>query len=137
MTKLIVAGHVFTPEDNEYWTHKTNHDPHTFEQFKNNVYSILQKGYLFEDLIHSGGKNCCIPRINREGGEPVDGRHRAATAHALGASHMPVVIHTSDRYFDNGTRQLTEVVAMIEAFFDTSRWSDYKDSESYRLLSIR
>ena len=137
VAKLMVEGHVFTSEEDEYWTRKTNHEPHSYQSFKNNVYSILENGYLFEEQIYYGGKNCCIPRINREAGEPVDGRHRVATAYALGAAYIPGVIHTSDRYFDDGTRTLTEVLQMIREFFTTSTWTEYQQSESYRILSVR
>ncbi len=137
VAKLMVAGHTFTAEEDAYWVEKTNHEPHTFQGFKSNVTSILRNGYLFEERIHYGGKNCCIPRINREGGEPVDGRHRAATAHALGATHIPVGIHVSDRYFDDGTRATEEAIQMIRNFFTTPEWEEYKQTESYRILSVR
>ena len=137
VVRLMVDGYVFTPEEEEYWVRESNHEPHTFQGFRATVLSVLREGYRFEEQIHHGGKNCCIPRINREGGEPVDGRHRAAIAHALGATHMPVGIHTSDRYFDNGDRASNEAIQMIIEFFKTPRWEEYKKSESYRILTVR
>jgi len=135
--KLVVTGHQFTPTENEYWMQQTYHDPQSYQAFKNNVGSILKNGYRFEDQLHYGGKNLCIPTITRESGCPRDGRHRAATAYVLGAKYIPVGVYSADRYFDDSHRSINEMIELVRQFFQTVEWREYKQSESYRILTVR
>lgn len=122
-------------EDKVMWMQKTSHDPASFESFIENTLSIYRNGFDFFGPKKTGGKGTLLPRICKELEWGQDGRHRVAIAYVLGASHIPVVVHSTRRDFDDGAAALDYAAHLITKFYESSEWEDYKKTRSYMILS--
>lgn len=133
--KVIIKKSGNLSEDEiDYWKEKTAHCSSSFRDLIANVMNIYENGFQFRETPLTGGKGTVIPRICKELELGIDGRHRVAMAYVLGAEEVPVVIHTTDRDFDDGSSALQHAAQLIEEFYQSPAWDNYKQGTSYRLL---
>lgn len=114
---------------------KTSHDETSFDGFITNTLSIYNDGFHFTGPACTGGKGTLLPRICKELEWGQDGRHRVAIAYVLGVETIPVVIHNTDRDFDDGSSVLSHAAKLIEEFFESILWKEYQETNSYKILA--
>ena len=135
-TKFIIKQNGnFTEDELISWVSKTSHDVGSFKKFMENTLDIYKNGFKFEGAPLTGGKGTTLPRICKELEWGQDGRHRVSIAYVLGVETLPIVIHTTDRDFDDGFAILTKASELINEFYHSQEWEEYKKTVSFKILS--